>query len=106
MMKLGTMSLNVRNTTATAFAQIVYDLGFDVIELHSSAFESTDADYLRDLKMDLMRKGLPLGYIGVSNNFGKPVAEHHEQIALIKQWIDVAAFIELPDCASLCCLCS
>ena len=32
MMKLGTMSLNVRNTTASAFAQIVYDLGFDVIE--------------------------------------------------------------------------
>ena len=31
MMKLGTMSLNVRNTTATAFAQLVYDLGFDVI---------------------------------------------------------------------------
>ena len=96
MMKLGTMSLNVRNTTATAFAQTVYDLGFDVIELHSSAFESTDADYLRNLKMDLMRKGLPLGYIGVSNNFGRPVAEHPEQIALIKQWIDVAAFMSCP----------
>ena len=48
MMKIGAMSLNVRNTTATAFAQIVYDLGYDMIELHSSAFESTDIDYLRD----------------------------------------------------------
>ena len=26
MMKIGAMSLNVRDTTATAFAQIVYDL--------------------------------------------------------------------------------
>lgn len=96
MIKLGTMSLNVRNTTATAFAQIVYDLGFDVIELHSSAFESTDASYMRDLKKELMRKGLPLGYIGVSNNFGRPVAEHREQINLIKQWIDVAAYMSCP----------
>lgn len=96
MMKIGTMSLNVKGAKATEFAQIVYDLGFDVIELHYGAFESTDLSYLRDLKKDLMRKGLPLGYIGISNNFGKPVAEHHEEIALIKKWIDVAAFMSCP----------
>ena len=96
MMKLGTMSLNVRNTTATAFAQIVYELGYDMIELHSSAFESTDVDYLRNLKKDLMKKGLPLGYLGVSNNFGRPVEEHPEQIALIRKWIDVADFMSCP----------
>ena len=45
MMKIGTMSLNVNGTTATDFAQIVYDLGFDVIELHYRAFESTDVNY-------------------------------------------------------------
>ena len=66
MMKIGTMSLNVRDATATDFAQIVYDLGFDVIELHYRAFESTDVNYLRELKMNLMKKGLPLGYIGIS----------------------------------------
>ena len=38
MMKIGAMSLNVRNTTATAFAQIVYGLGYDMIELHSRLF--------------------------------------------------------------------
>ena len=96
MIKLGTMSLNVRNTTATEFAGIVSDLGLDVIELHTSAFESTDLDYLRDLKMDLMRKGLPIGYIGISNNFGRPVEEHPEQVALIKNWIDVASFMSCP----------
>ena len=96
MIKLGTMSLNVRSTTATEFAGIVSDLGLDVIELHSSAFESTDLDYLRDLKMDLMKKGLPIGYIGISNNFGRPVEEHPEQISLIKKWIDVASFMSCP----------
>ena len=96
MMKIGAMSLNVRNTTATAFAQIVYDLGYDMIELHSSAFESTDIDYLRTVKKDLMKKGLPLGYIGISNDFGCPVEEHPEQIALIKKWIDVADFMSCP----------
>ena len=96
MMKLGALSLNVRDTTATKFAQIVYDLGFDVIELHWGAFESTDVNYLRDLKKDLMKKGLPLGYIGISNNFGLPIEEHPEQIALIKKWIDVADFMSCP----------
>ena len=56
MIKLGTMSLNIKNTTASDFAQVVYDLGLDVIELHSSAFESTDVTYLRNIKKDLMRK--------------------------------------------------
>jgi len=96
MIKLGTMSLNVRGTTATKFAQIVSDLNLDLIELHSSAFESTDLDYLRNLKMDLQKKGLPLGYIGISNNFGVPVEQHPEQIALIKKWIDVASFMSCP----------
>ena len=105
MMKIGTMSLNVKGTNATDFAKIVYDLGFDVIELHYRAFESTDVQYLRELKKDLMQKGLPLGYIGISNNFGKPISEHPEQIALIKKWIDVAAFMSCPIVQSLCCLC-
>ncbi|MDE0301571.1 MAG: TIM barrel protein [Candidatus Poribacteria bacterium] len=96
MMKLGTMSLNLRNVTATEFARIVYELGFDVIELHTSAFESTDVGYLRELKTGLMKKGLPLGYIGISNDFGRPVDEHPEQIALIKKWIDVADFMSCP----------
>ena len=96
MMKLGTMSLNLRDTPVDEFVEIVYELGFDVIELHTSAFESTDIGYLRELKMTLMRQGLPLGYIGISNNFGRPVDEHPEQIALIKKWIDVAAFMSCP----------
>ncbi len=96
MIKLGTMSLNIKNTTASDFAQVVYDLGLDVIELHSSAFESTDVTYLRNIKKDLMRKGLPLGYIGISNNFGRPIDEHREQIELIKKWIDVADFMSCP----------
>ena len=96
MMKLGTMSLNLRNVVAAEFARIVYDLGFDVIELHTSAFESTDIGYLRELKMTLIERGLPLGYIGISNDFGRPVDEHPEQIALIKKWIDVADFMSCP----------
>ena len=96
MMKLSTMSLNIRNTNAAEFARIVYDLGFDVIELHTSAFESTDFGYLRELKMTLMKLGLPLGYIGISNDFGRPVDEHPEQIAAIKKWIDVADFMSCP----------
>ena len=96
MIKLGTMSLNLRDTNAIEFARIVYELGFDVIDLHTSAFESTDLGYLRELKMTLMKLGLPLGYIGISNDFGRPVDKHPEQITLIKKWIDVADFMSCP----------
>ncbi|MDE0042328.1 MAG: TIM barrel protein [Candidatus Poribacteria bacterium] len=95
-MKIGAMSLNLRDTDATEFAGFVYELGFDVVELHTSAFESTDIGYLRELKATLMKWGLPLGYIGISNDFGRPVYEHPEQIALIKKWIDVADFMSCP----------
>ncbi len=96
MMKLGCMSLSLKGMDAAAFVQQVCDWGLDVVELHTSAFVSTDRDYLRDLKLTCLKKGLPIGYVGVSNNFGKPEAELPEQVALVKKWVDVAAFIGAP----------
>jgi sugar phosphate isomerase/epimerase len=96
MMKLGCMSLSLRNLDAHAFIDTVADLGLDVIEFHTSAFPATDPDTLRAIKMHCLRRGLPVGYLGISNDFGKPEAQHPEQIALIKKWIDVAAFMSIP----------
>lgn len=92
-MKIGCMSLSLREMCAEAFVQQAYEWGLDVVELHTSAFTSTDARYLRDLKLKCLKRGLPIGYVGVSNNFGKPQAELPEQVELIKKWVDVAAFM-------------
>jgi sugar phosphate isomerase/epimerase len=96
MMKLGCMSLSLRSLPIEAFIETCYRLGHDVIEFHTSAFPDTEPGTLRDIKMKCLRKGMPIGYIGISNNFGKPEAEHPEQIALIKKWIDVAASMSVP----------
>jgi len=79
-----------------AFIQTCYDLGLDGLELHTSIFESTDPDYLREVKLKCLRRGLPIGYVAVSNDFGKPVEDHPGEVELIKKWIDVAAFLSAP----------
>src|SRR5437588_10135618 len=96
MMKLGCMSLSLRDLDVDAFIETCYRLSLDVIEFHTSAFPVTDAETLRQVKMKCLRKGLPIGYIGISNDFGKPEAQHAEQVALIKKWTDVAAFLSVP----------
>jgi sugar phosphate isomerase/epimerase len=96
MMKLGCMSLSVRDLDSDGFIDMCYTMGLDVIEFHTSAFPDTTPETLRAVKMKCLRKGLPIGYIGISNNFGRPVAEHPEQVALIKKWIDVAAYLSVP----------
>jgi sugar phosphate isomerase/epimerase len=95
-MKLGCMSLSLPNLGVDAFIDTVASLGLDVIEFHTSAFKATDPDTLRAIKMRCMRRGLPIGYLGISNDFGKPERDHPDQIALIKKWIDVAAFMSIP----------
>lgn len=96
MMKIGCMSLSIRNIDMDTFIQTVYNWGLDVIELHTSIFASTDPDYLREVKLKCLRKGLPIGYIGISNNFGKPQAQLPGEVELIKKWIDISAFMSVP----------
>jgi sugar phosphate isomerase/epimerase len=96
MMKLGCMSLSLPGLDLDAFIEACYQMQLDVIELHTRAFPSTDPNTLRAIKMNCLRKGLPIGYLGISNDFGKPETEHPEQVALIKKWIDVAAFLSVP----------
>src|SRR5262245_56489048 len=96
MMKLGCMSLSLRGLDANAFIDTCRKLDLDMIEFHTSAFPATDVETLRAVKKKCLQAGLPIGYLGISNDFGKPQAEHPEQVALIKKWIDVAAFLGVP----------
>ena len=96
MMKLGCLSLSLRDQGVDDFIATVSDLGLDMIELHTSVLASTEPDYLREVKWKCLRAGLPIGYLGISNNFGVPAEQIPEQIALIKQGIDTAAFLGTP----------
>jgi sugar phosphate isomerase/epimerase len=78
------------------FIELAYELRLDGLDVHAGAFASTEPDYLRDVRMRALKRGLSLGYIGVSNDFGKPQEQLDNQVRMTERWIDVAAFMGVP----------
>jgi sugar phosphate isomerase/epimerase len=78
------------------FIERAYQLGLDGIDIHTGAFASTEAAYLRRIRMQALKRGLALSYIGVSSNFGKQAAELVTEVATAKKWIGVAAQMGIP----------
>ena len=102
MMKLGCMSLSYKDQFASGDIDLVgfidkaFEMGVDGIDIHTRAFASTEPEYLRDIRMRCLKRGLAISYIGVSNNFGRPESELPEAVADVKHWVDVAASIGVP----------
>ncbi len=102
MMKLGCMSLSYQQQFAAGqldlegFIERAYALGLDGVDIHTRAFASTAPAYLRAIRMQALKRGLALSYIGVSTNFGKPQPQLAEEVRVAKEWIDVAAFTGIP----------
>ena len=102
MMKLGCMSLSYKDEfgagqlTLEGFTERAYELGLDGIDIHTRAFASTEPDYLRAIRMQALKRGIALSYIGVSSNFGKPQEQLEGEVATAKEWIDVAASMGIP----------
>jgi sugar phosphate isomerase/epimerase len=102
MIKLGCMSLSYKNQfrdgqiDLEGFIQRAYDLRLDGIDIHTRAFASTEPDYLRQIRMLALKRGLALSYIGISNDFGRPQDQLDDQVQMVKDWIDVAAFMGIP----------
>ncbi|MFH1086048.1 MAG: sugar phosphate isomerase/epimerase family protein, partial [Chloroflexota bacterium] len=78
------------------FIERAYALRLDGIDIHTRAFASKDPAYLRQIRMLAQRRGLALSYIGISNNFGKPAGELPGQVQMVKDWVDVAAYMGIP----------
>ena len=102
MLKLGCMSLSYKDEFGAGkldleqFIERAYQLRLDGIDLHTRAFGSLEPDYLRKIRMQALKRGIALSYIGVSSNFGKPLEELENEVTTAKQWIDVAAFMGIP----------
>lgn len=78
------------------FLETASALSLDAVELHTSAFPSTDPATLRRIRRACHRRGLHLSYIGISNNFGKEGDALREEVAQVKRWVDVAAEMGVP----------
>ena len=102
MMKLGCMSLSYKGEFAAGeldlegFIDRAGELRLDGIDIHTGAFASTEPDYLRRIRMQALKRGLALSYIGVSSNFGKPREQLEAEIDTARKWIDVAEFMGIP----------
>jgi len=102
MMKLGCMSLSYQKAMAEGhmdllgFIDTAYELRLDGIDIHVRHLASTDEEYLRDVRMRCLKRGLAISYLAVSNNFGLPEPEVREQVEMVKQWTDVAARMGVP----------
>lgn len=96
MIKLSLQSLSYRDTFNEGKTDLVgiidkaAEYRLDGVDLHFTHFESTERDYLEELRHLTLKRGLHVCYIGISNNFGTKGDELQEQIATYKKWIDVA----------------
>ena len=102
MIKLGCQSLSYQREFAAGqldlfgFLQRAYELGLDGVDIHFAAFASTDSEYLRRVRMYALERGLVFSYIGISNDFGKPVDVLDGEIKKVKHWIDIAVLMGIP----------
>jgi sugar phosphate isomerase/epimerase len=102
MIKLGCMSLSYKDEFRAGtldlegFVERAYQLGLDGIDIHTRAFASREPAYLRGIRMAALRRGLALSYIGISNDFGRPQEQLPGQVQMVKDWVDVAAFMGIP----------
>ena len=102
MMKLGCMSLSYKDQfrdgkiDLAGFIDKAYEMRLDGIDIHTCALASTEPDYLRDIRMRCLKRGLAISYIGVSNNFGKPKDELPGVVQDVKDWVDIAEFMGIP----------
>ena len=102
MIKLSLQSLCYRDTFHSGAIDLfgiidkAAEYRMDGIDIHFAHFASTDRDYLEEIKMACLGRGLHMCYIGVSNNFGAVGGELRDQIDNMKKWIDVAAVMGIP----------
>ena len=91
MMKLGCMSLsyqgqfNAGTMDMRSFTDWAYELRLDGIDIHVRMFASKEPDYLREVRMRCLRRGLAISYLGVSNNFGVVKEELPAQGAMVSR---------------------
>ena len=102
MWKLGCMSLSYKNEFGDgkldleAFIERAHQYRLDGIDLHTRAFASTEVDYLRKIRMQALKRGIALSYIGISTNFGQEEDKLAEVVADAKHWIDIADYMGIP----------
>ena len=96
MIKLSLQSLSYKNSfnessiDLDGIIQKASKMRMDGVDIHYNHFKTTDPKYLEKIRLDCLKLGLKICYIGLSNNFLLPPSEIPSQINMIKKWVDIA----------------
>ena len=102
MIKLSLQSLSYKNSfnessiDLDGIIQKASKMRMDGVDIHYNHFKTTDPKYLEKIRLDCLKLGLKICYIGLSNNFLLPPSEISSQINMIKKWVDIAYEMKIP----------
>jgi sugar phosphate isomerase/epimerase len=102
MMRLCCLSLSFRPEFASGqlddlkFIDLCAKLDLDGVDFNLSSLRSLERDHLKKIKKACLEHGLTIACLGVSNDFGRPVAEQDAVMKQVRQGIDAALFLGAP----------
>ena len=102
MIKLSLQSLSYKNSfnessiDLDGIIQKASKMRLDGVDIHYNHFKTTDPKYLEKIRLDCLKLGLKICYIGLSNNFLLPPSKIPSQINMIKKWVDIAYEMKIP----------
>jgi sugar phosphate isomerase/epimerase len=102
MIRVNLFSLSYRNTGPDGRVDLMQVIDYaarlrlDGVDLEARQFASTEPAYVEGLRQRAFKNGLAISYLGVRSDFGRVGPQLREEVARVKEWIEVAAFMRVP----------
>jgi sugar phosphate isomerase/epimerase len=78
------------------FLALSRELGVEGASLHVRNLASTDRDYLKRVRRAYLDQGLSVSQFTVTTNFGRPEANHEEELKKARESIQIGMFLGAP----------
>ena len=101
-MKLSNYSLNYRDLIIQGsmdifkFLALCRELGLDGASIHLQNLQSTQTDYLKQIRRAYLDNGLSVSMFTVSTDFGQPQERHEEEFKKFRQALRAAELLGAP----------
>jgi sugar phosphate isomerase/epimerase len=78
------------------FIDLCAQLELDGVDFNLNSLRSLDRDHLKKVKKSCLERGLSIACLGISNDFGRPVADQEAVATRVRQGIDTAQYLGAP----------
>lgn len=102
MMRLACTSLSVQRALRSgaldlfSFIDFCRELDLDGVDLNATTMPREDDEYLKEVKLRCLKRGLSIACLSISNDFGRRAEELPQQVDMTKRWIDHALLLGAP----------